>query len=53
MTPVSWTRNLDVWNVLGKFHPDDMNRQEGSLSRSWRPLIYILKEHDKVLCKEK
>jgi hypothetical protein len=36
-----------------ELHPENMTREDFSLSRSWKPLIQILKERKKILSKEK
>jgi hypothetical protein len=36
-----------------ELHPNSVNREKDfSLSKSWKPLIQTLKEHDKALSKE-
>jgi len=45
--------DVDVGQEID-LHPDNMDRDEVfSLSRSWNPLIPILKEQKKVLPKDK
>jgi hypothetical protein len=54
MTPVSWPRNPDIWNVETELDPNNTSREEGFfLNWSWKCVIQTPKERTKVLSKNK